>query len=237
MKHWLLSIAAIVLCWGAAEAAKPKKRPTVEDMERRLAMLDAEQEQLSMAINRKEWECYAILAEREGRVARLTNCPGVNLKAIRDSVPEIGALYERYDACYKAWQKILRTAPEYAELHEEYRYVKNLPKDAPRAVENKAGYDRMYDSLRIHNPAYRPAVEARDKALFDRDMAVLRHVLEWYRQQGRMMPTQSVIPMAQMNAIRHEWPEIRRMEDELRALRSVRSDLFRQIRNMRYGVE
>lgn len=237
MKHWLLSIAAIVLCWGAAEAAKPKKRPIVEDMERRLAMLDAEQERLAMEINRKEWECYAILAEREGRVARLTNCPGVNLKAIRDSVPQIGALYERYDACYKAWQEILRTAPEYAELHEEYRYVKNLPKDAPRAVENKAGYNRMYDSLRIHNPAYRPAAEARDKALFDRDMAVLRHVMEWYRQQGRMMPTQSVIPMAQMNAIRYEWPEVRRMEDELRTLRSVRSDLFRQIRNVRYGVE
>lgn len=237
MKRWILSIAAIALCWGAAEAAKPKKRPTVEDMERRLAMLDAEQERLSTELNRREWECYAILAERAGRVARLTDYPGVNLSAIRDSVPEIGALYERYNASYKAWQEILHTAPEYKKLHEEYRYVKNLPKDNPRAVENKAGYDRMYDSLRAYNPAYRPAVEARDKALFDRDMAVLRHVMEWYRQQGRMMPVQSVISMAQMNAIRNEWPEVRRMEDELRALRSVRDDLFRQIRNARYGVE
>lgn len=237
MKRWILSVAAIALCWGAAEAAKPKKRPTVEDMERRLAMLDAEQEHLSMELNRKEWECYAILAEREGRVARLTDYPGVNLKAIRDSVPEIDALYERYDACYKAWQEILRTAPEYKKLHEEYRYAKNLPKDNPRAVENKAGYDRMYDSLRAYNPAYRPTVEARDKALFDRDMAVLRHVMEWYRQQGRMMPTQPVISMAQKNAIRNEWPEVGRMETELRALRSVRDDLFRQIRSARYGVE
>ena len=237
MKRWVLSIAAIALCWGAAEAAKPKKRPTVEDMEHRLAMLDAERERLSMELNRREWECYAILAEREGRVARLTDYPGVNLVAIRDSVPEIGALYERHDASYKAWQEILRTAPEYEKLHEEYHYVKNLPKNNPRAVENKAGYDHMYDSLRTHNPAYRPAVEARDKALFDRDMAVLRHVMEWYRQQGREMPVLSVVSTAQMNAIRDEWPEIRRMESELRALESVRYTLFRQIRNARYGVE
>ena len=36
---------ASVLCWGAADAAKPKKKqPSVEEMERRLETLDAELE-------------------------------------------------------------------------------------------------------------------------------------------------------------------------------------------------
>lgn len=238
MKRWILSITAIVLCWGAVAAEKPKPKPkkqlTIEEMERRLAMLDTEQERLSLELNRKVWECYTILAEREGRVARLSNYPGVNVTAIRDSVPEINALHERYDAYYKAWQEILRTVPEYEKLHEEYRYAKNLSKNSPRAVENKAGYDRMYDSLRTHNPDYLPALKARDKALFDRDMAILRHVMEWYRQQGREMPVSPVISEVQMNAIRDEWSEVDRMEDELRALKWVRHDLFRQIQNARY---
>lgn len=60
---------ASVLCWGAADAAKPKKKqPSVEEMERRLETLDAELERLAMELNRKKWECYMILAEREGRV-------------------------------------------------------------------------------------------------------------------------------------------------------------------------
>ncbi len=115
--------------------------------------------------------------------------------------------------------------------------MKDLPKENPRAVENKIGYDRMYDSLRTHNPEYRLAIAARDKALFDRDMAVLRHVVEWYRQQGREMPVQSVISMKQMNAIRNEWPEVERMEAESRALQSVRYALFKQIQEARYGLE
>ena len=231
-------IVASVLCWGAADAAKPKKKqPSVEEMERRLETLDAELERLAMELNRKKWECYMILAEREGRVARLSDYPGVNLQAIRDSVPQIEALYERYEASYKAWQEILRTAPEYEKLHEEYQYVKNLPKDNPRVVENKMGYDRMYDSLRTHNPEYRPAIAARDKALFARDMAVLRYVVEWYRQQGREMPVLSVISRTQMGAIRNECPEVERMESESRALQSVRYALFKQIQEARYGLE
>ncbi len=238
MKRWILVFLASVLCWGAADAAKPKKKqPSIEELERRLETLDAEQERLTMELSRKKWECYMVLAEREGRVARLSDYPGVNLQAIRDSVPQIEALYERYAACYKAWQDVLRTAPEYEKLHKEYRYVKDLPKENPRAVENKVGYDRMYDSLRTHNPEYRLAIAARDKALFDRDMAVLRHVVEWYRQQGREMPVQSVISMKQMNAIRNEWPEVERMEAESRALQSVRYALFKQIQEARYGLE
>lgn len=238
MKRWILVFVASVLCWGAADAAKPKKKqPSVKEMERRLETLDAEQERLTTELSRKKWECYMILAEREGRVARLSDYPGVNLQAIRDSVPQIEALSKRYVACYKAWQDVLRTAPEYEKLHEEYQYVKRLPKEDPRAVENKVGYDRMYDSLRTHNPEYRPAIAARDKALFDRDMAVLRHVVEWYRQQGREMPVLSVISMTQMNAIRSEWPEVERMEAESRALQSVRYALFKQIQEARYGLE
>lgn len=237
MKHWILSLAALVLCWGSVEAAKPKKQPTVEEMERRLAMLDAKQERLSMDINRKEWEGYLILAERKGQVSNLSKYPGVNLTAIRDSVPEIGALYERYTACYDAWQEVLRTAPEYEKLHEEYRYVKNLPKENTRVVKNKADYNRMYDSLRTHNPAYQLAINARNKALFELNMAVLRHVMEWYRQQGREMPTSPIISTEQMTAIREEWPEIDRMRTELSALRFVHYNLFQQIQNARYGVK
>jgi len=96
---------ASVLCWGAADAAKPKKKqPSVEEMERRLETLDAELERLAMELNRKKWECYMILAEREGRGDPLSDHPGVKLQAIRDSVPQIEALYERYEASYKSWQ-------------------------------------------------------------------------------------------------------------------------------------
>lgn len=238
MKHWILSLAAIVLCWGTVEAAKPKKQqPTVKEMERRLELLDAEQKRLSLELNRNEWEGYLMLAERKGQAPNLSKYPGVNVTAIRDSVPEIKALHEHYTACYNAWQEILRTAPEYEALHEEYRYVKNLPKSNPRAVKNKADYDRMYDSLRTHNPAYQPLLEARNKALFERDMAVLRYVLAWYRQQGREMPVSPIITMEQMEAIREEWPETRRMQSELNALQSVRYNLFRQIQQARYGVK
>lgn len=236
MKGWLLILMAGLLSCGAVQAKKPQKEADVAGLERQLAQLDAEIERLSLELNRKTWDCYAILAERGRRAPRLSNYPGVNLKALRDSVPEIEALYARYDACYKAWQEILRTAPEYAKLHEEYRQVKNLPKESPRFAENKAGYDRMFDSLRIHNPAYRPAVEARDEALFDRDMAVLRYVMAWYREQGRRMPVLSVVSREQMNAIREEWPEVGMMENNRSALRSVRYALFKRLQQIRYDL-
>ncbi len=99
MKRWILVFVASVLCWGAADAAKPKKKqPSIEELERRLETLDAEQERLTMELSRKKWACYMILAEREGRVVRLSDYPGVNLQAIRDSVPQIEALYEHYAA-------------------------------------------------------------------------------------------------------------------------------------------
>ena len=61
--------------------------------------------------------------------------------------------------------------------------------------------------------------------------------MEWYRQQGREMPTSPIISTEQMTAIQEEWPEINRMRTELIALQFVRYNLFQQIQNARYGVK
>lgn len=235
MKRFLLLLSVGTLCCGALQA-KPKK-PDVGELERKLETLDAEIAQTSLELNRMYWDSYLVLARREHRVASMKDYPGVDIPSIRDTVPEIKALQERWSECYEAWQSEVKTAPDYEELHREYQAVRNLPSDDPRVVKSKASYKAMYDSLWRCNPNYALAVKARYAAQFERDWATLRHVVMWYRGQGREMPLGEIIPYKKQSDIRQEWPEVARLESELSSLQAVRRQLLLQIQQLRYGVE
>ena len=235
MKRFLLLLLAGALCCGALQA-KPKK-PDVGELECKLESLDAEIAQTSLELNQMYWDSYLVLARREHRVASLKDYPSVDISSIRDTVPEIKVLQDRWNECYEAWQSEVKTAPEYEELHREYQTVRLLPSDHPRVAESKARYNMMYDSLRHCNPDYTPAEKARYAAQFERDWATCRYVVMWYRGQGREMPFGEIIDYKKKSAIRQEWPEVERLESQLSALQSVRRQLLRQIQQLRYGVE
>ena len=106
--------------------------------------------QQSLELNYRIWECYLDYV-REMRIApAIMNYPGLDYRAVCDTVPEIRALGKRLRAASEAYVKILQSDPKYKAIHEEYIALKGVD-DPQRRNANKEQYNLMYERLRKKN--------------------------------------------------------------------------------------
>lgn len=213
-----------------------------ESPEARLARLDGEIADRARALNYLVWEQYLEQMERKRLTPDVLGYPGLDFRAVRDTVSAIARAEAAYRHADSLYTRVLETHPDYRDIHREYVALKGVS-DREMQNRNKQRYNLMYSDLRNDNPDYPPARDRRLEALRVRNMALVRFLLEYYRGQGREMPTEPLIPRSavfsekcSMELLRRECPAIGRQEEELRTLRKLRAELFELIGRQRYGV-
>lgn len=213
-----------------------------ESPKARLARLDGEIADRARALNYLVWEQYLGQMERKRLTPDVLGYPGLDFRAVRDTVPAIARAEAAYRQADSIYTRVLETHPDYRDIHREYVALKGVS-DREMQNRNKQRYNLMYSDLRDNNPDYPPARDRRLEALRVRNMALVRFLLEYYRAQGREMPTEPLIPRSavfsgekcSMELLRRECTAIGRQE-ELRTLRKLRAELFELIGRQRYGV-
>lgn len=213
-----------------------------ESPKARLARLDGEIADRARALNYLVWEQYLGQMERKRLTPDVLGYPGLDFRAVRDTVSAIARAEAAYRQADSLYTRVLETHPDYRDIHREYVALKGVS-DREMQNRNKQRYNLMYSDLRNDNPDYPPARDRRLEALRVRNMALVRFLLEYYRAQGREMPTEPLIPRStvvsgkcSMELMRRECTAIGRQEEELRTLRKLRAELFELIGRQRYGV-
>lgn len=231
MRKELISLAALLLtaAGGADAAAKnPRTELPAADIGTRQERVDREIERRRAELSYFIWKRYIEYADRARLTIDVFEFPGVSSRALCDTVPEIAALHRDFLAADSAYTEVLRTDPAYEKLHAEYVRVRDLKPDDARRRSNREGYQEMYARLRSGNPDYQPAYEAFTEAKRVRNRAIARRIGEYFEAAGRPLPYQAQLPgfSKPMQALREEWPEIERMEQQISVLRKLRIELY-----------
>lgn len=234
--------------FAPADVSEPATCPVGASLEMKLAHLDREIGARALALNYLVWEKYLEYAERGGITPDVTDYPGMDYRAVRDTVPEIARSDAEYRLADSLYTAVLATYPDYRDIHREYVALKGV-NDKERQNRNKERYNLMYRYLRDNDPDYLSAYARRQEALRVRNMAVVRFLLDYYRSQGREMPTAPLIttgsylgsgtngPKVSMRYLRQEYPCIGRQEGELDVLRKLRPELFEMVQRQRYDLQ
>lgn len=226
--------AAVALLFAAPAGAQG---PETERAEEKLARLDESIAQRSLELNYCIWACYLDYVEHMRLTPAVMKYPGLDYRAVCDTVPEIRALGKRLRAASDAYTKILQSDPKYKAVHGEYIALKGVD-DPKRRNVNKEQYNLMYERLRKKNKNYIPAYERYREAERVRNTALVRLLLDYYKACGRMMPTDPLFKSYSdtMRALRDRCPDIGRQEQELGVLRRLRGEVYEQLQRERFGV-
>lgn len=235
LKRALFAALLLTASSAAAQSADSESGPEAmkgKVLKARIAQLDGEIHRLDLQINRLTWETYLDYAEQARITPKVFSLPGLNYARLRDTVPVIDTLGHRLRAASDAYTAILRTDPQYEAIHQEYVVIRGA-KDPERESANKMQYNQLYARLRANNPDYEPALERRKEAERQRNMAILRYMVDYYGAKGWILPTEQLVggysPL--MRALNGRCPEIGRLSDELSMLRALRRELCkRQLR-------
>ena len=109
--------AAVALLFAAPAGAQG---PETERAEEKLARLDESIAQRSLELNYCIWACYLDYVEQMRLTPAVMKYPGLDYRAVCDTVPEIRALGKRLRAASDAYTKILQSDPKYKAVHGEY---------------------------------------------------------------------------------------------------------------------
>lgn len=227
----LLSTAAGVVAQPAGEEPGDGTL-TGEVLKARIAQLDGVIQRLDLQINRLTWETYLDYAEQARITPKVFSLPGLNYARLRDTVPAIDTLGKRLRAASDAYTAVLRTDPQYEAIHQEYVAIRGV-NDREREAANKMQYNQMYARLRANNPDYEPALERKREAERQRNMAILRYMVDYYGAKGWILPSEPLIfrYSSESKELNGRCPEIGRLSDELSVLRALRRELCnRQLR-------
>lgn len=229
----ILLFAAVISATVLPAAAKNHRQSD----EQRLARLDREIADLSLRLNHLRWECYLDYASRVRQAIPIEKFKGADWQALLDTVPDLKALQQQYKEASARVTELLKTDPEYESIHREYISLKGV-KDKAKNDANMQRYNLLYSRMRASNPDYPAANDAKRKAYRERNDALTRYLLAYYREQGREMPMEDVILSysAEMRAVRSECPQITTMSVQLRILQKLRAELHEQILRREYGV-
>ncbi len=229
LKRALFAALLLTASSAAAQSADSESGPEAmkgKVLKARIAQLDGEIHRLDLQINRLTWETYLDYAEQARITPKVFSLPGLNYARLRDTVPAIDTLGKRLRAASDAYTAVLRTDPQYEAIHQEYVAIRGA-KDPERESANKMQYNQLYARLRANNPDYEPALERRKEAERQRNMAILRYMVDYYGAKGWILPTEQLVggysPL--MRALNGRCPEIGRLQDELRMLRKLRGEL------------
>lgn len=240
MKRALLAVLLLTAVSAAAQSAGSESGPEAmkgKVLKARIAQLDGEIHRLDLQINRLTWETYLDYAEQARITPKVFSLPGLNYARLRDTVPAIDTLGKRLRAASDAYTAVLRTDPQYEAIHQEYVAIRGV-NDREREAANKMQYNQMYARLRANNPDYEPALERRKEAERQRNMAILRYMVDYYGAKGWILPTEPLVegysPL--MRALNGRCPEIGRLQDELRMLRKLRNELNERLLREEFGL-
>lgn len=208
-----------------------------ESSSEKLARIEARIGELALDLNRLVWETYLDYAEQARIVPGIMTYPGLDYRAVCDTVPVIAAFDGRYREASDAYTKILKSDPKYDAVHRQYVALKNVD-DKERKNANREQYNLMYDRLRRKNSGYAPALKAQQDALRARNIAVARFLLDYYRAEGRVMPTEPLFRSYSetMRTLRTRDTRIEAYENELSTLQRLRREVLEQVLREQYGV-
>lgn len=232
------SILAALLVAATGAAAQPAGELSAsQERDRRIAQLDEAIRQVELTRNRLMWNTYLDYAEQGRITPDVMDYPGLDYARLRDTVPAIDTLGNRYTAAADAYTEVLRSDPEYEAIHQEYVALKGVS-DRDRQAENKMRYNLLYDRLRRDNPDYVPAWERMNEAKRQRNMGILRYLVESHAAAGRVLPTDPLFRKISMvyTMLQSRCPEIARLDVELDALCRMRRELWETELRERYGV-
>lgn len=235
LKRALFAALLLTAASAAAQSADSESGPEAmkgKVLKARIAQLDGVIHRLDLQINRLTWETYLDYAEQARITPKVFSLPGLNYTRLRDTVPAIDTLGNRLRAASDAYTAILRTDPQYEAIHQEYVAIRGA-KDPERESANRMQYNQLYARLRANNPDYEPALERRKEAERQRNMAILRYMVDYYGAKGWILPTEPLISRysSESKELNGRCPEIGRLSDELSMLRVLRRELCkRQLR-------
>lgn len=234
--RWALFAALLLTASSAAaQSADSESGPEAmkgSELKARIEKLDGEIQRVELQLNRLTWETYLDYAEQARITPKVFSLPGLNYARLRDTVPAIDTLGKRLRAASDAYTAVLRTDPQYEAIHQEYVAIRGA-KDPERESANKMQYNQLYARLRANNPDYEPALERRKEAERQRNMAILRYMVDYYGAKGWILPTEPLISRysSESKELNGRCPEIGRLSDELSMLRALRRELCkRQLR-------
>ena len=234
--RWALFAALLLTASSAAaQSADSESGPEAmkgSELKARIEKLDGEIQRVELQLNRLTWETYLDYAEQARITPKVFSLPGLNYARLRDTVPAIDTLGKRLRAASDAYTAVLRTDPQYEAIHQEYVAIRGA-KDPERESANKMQYNQLYARLRANNPDYEPALERRKEAEWQRNMAILRYMVDYYGAKGWILPTEPLISRysSESKELNGRCPEIGRLSDELSMLRALRRELCkRQLR-------
>lgn len=224
-------LALLLLTVTCAVARPPKSRHgdaplTGDELKTRIGQLDETIRRLDLQLNQLIWKSYLDYAEQARITPKVFSLPGLHYARLRDTVPAIDTLGKRLRAASEAYTAILRTDPQYEAIHQEYVAIRGV-KDPERESANKMQYNQLYARLRAANPDYEPALERRREAERQRNMAILRYMVDCYGKRGWILSTDLLLSRysSAMKELNGRCPEIGLLQDELSQLRGLRSEL------------
>lgn len=239
-------LAALLLLTAAGAVAQPAQptepRPEVEkpasaELKARIIKLDEVIRRLDLQLNQLTWKVYLDYAEQARITPKVFSLPGLNYARLRDTVPSIDRLGKRLRAASEAYTAILRTDPQYDTIHQEYVALRGV-KDSELEAANKMHYNQLYARLRATNPDYEPALERRREAERQRNMAILRYMVDYYGTQGWILPSGPLLTSysSVMKELNGRCPEIGLLQDELSQLRRLRRELNERLLREEFGL-
>lgn len=228
----LTAAGAVAQPAQSAQSAQPtESRPEAEkpastELKARIVKLDEVIRRLDLRLNRLTWEAYLDYAEQARITPKVFSLPGLNYARLRDTVPAIDTLGKRLRAASDAYTAILRTDPQYEAIHQEYVAIRGV-EDSEREAANKMQYNQLYARLRANNPDYEPALERKREAERQRNMAILRYMVDYYGARGWILPSGQLLARysSAMQELNGRCPEIGLLQDELSQLRRLRREL------------
>lgn len=225
MKRIVMLFVLGMLAGGARPASAQ------EELSGKLARIDAQIAQKTRELNYLTVACYIDYARQSRIIPTVMSYPGLDYRAVCDTVPEIKALGERFNAADEAYVKILKSDRQYEAIHAEYQALKGVS-DQKRKDDNLALYNQLYGRLRKNNPAYVPALEARTTAMRERNIALVELLLDAYKGRDAVMPTQTLFKNYSdtRRALVASCPELSVLESELSMLRRLRNEVYEQLK-------
>lgn len=234
-KQVLLALLLMTAAGAVAQPAQPAQPTesrsktgalTGDGLRSRIVKLDEVIRRLDLQLNQLTWKVYLDYAEQARITPKVFSLPGLNYARLRDTVPAIDRLGERLRAASEAYTAILRTDPQYDTIHQEYVALRGV-KDPERESANKMHYNQMYARLRAGNPDYEPALERKREAERQRNMAILRYMVDYYGTKGWILSTDPLLSRftSAWKELEGRCPEIGLLQDELSQLRRLRREL------------
>ncbi len=229
LKH-IIILGIFALC--SLPAAAQNK---TSDADAKLARIDARIAQIRLDINVATIDGYLAYAESQRLRPDLSKIPGLNVRILCDSVPELKALDDERTAASEAYGKVLATDSKYKAIQQEYTSLKGV-EDKARKNANEEQWNLLYERLKKNNPDYVPARDRRNETRRAEAMAVVRYLADYYKSNGREMPLDDLIDYKQRSAIRATNPSLGSMESELSVLQKLRRELYEQIQREELGL-